>query len=62
MEKNNNWIWVLLLSGISSIFAMIASYNILRGTAVTDIVVVVGLLILAAIQVVIAIIAIWSGY
>lgn len=61
MEKNNNWIWVLLLSGISSIFAMIASYNILRGTALTDILV-VGLFILAAIQVVIAIIAIWSGY
>lgn len=62
MKTNNNWnlIWILLLSTISFIFASVAGYNVLNGTATTEILV-VGLFILAAIQVVIAIIAMWSG-
>ncbi len=62
MKTNNNWnlIWIHLLSTISFIFASVAGYNVLNGTATTEILV-VGLFILAAIQVVIAIIAVWSG-
>lgn len=58
--KSSNY-WILVLSLISFIFAIIAGFNILSDIAVIDIVG-IGLLITATLQVIIAIIVVWSRY
>jgi len=58
MKASNQWI--LLLSLLSFIFTMVAGFNILRDIAIIDRVG-IGLLIVAVIQTIIAIIAVTTG-
>lgn len=58
MKVSNQWI--LLLSLLSYIFTMVAGFSILRDIAIIDRVG-IGLLIVAAIQAIIAIIAVVTG-
>ena len=58
--RTSNYL-ILVLSLLSFIFTMIAGFNILSDIAIIDRVG-IGLLIVSATQIVIAIVSVWSGY